>query len=72
MSTNIRGSGKHPTRVWIQTFGWPMDEGRYDVDPYDHERLLHYLISSYENLVGRRKHRFSAFFSPLPAIGQVN
>ncbi len=36
-------------KVSIKTLGWPMDEGRYDLDPHDHECLLHYLIRGYEN-----------------------
>jgi len=60
--------------VWIpiKTFGWPMDEGRYDLDSYDHECLLYYLTRSYGKYKGRITDCFSALFLPPPAIGQVN
>lgn len=38
-------------KVSLITFGWPMDEDRYDLDTPDHEHLLHYMKRTYENLV---------------------
>ena len=36
-------------KVLIKTLGCPMDEGRYDLDSYDHECVLYCKIRSYGN-----------------------